>query len=394
MDMSFTPEQVAFRNEVRDWIQQAMPPELKKKATEGGSFTHEETTVWHKILHKQGWVAPHWPKQYGGTGWDVTQQFIFNEEIIRANAPIIPPFAVYMLAPLLIEFGTDAQKERFLPKILSGEEYWCQGYSEPNAGSDLASLQCKAEIDGDHFVLNGQKTWTSHGQYADWIFCLVRTDSTSKKKQEGISFVLVDIKNTPGVEVKPFLTLGGLPSFCDTYFENARVPVSNLVGKLNGGWTVAKALLGHERITISGINEATRVLQMLKEMGRNTKVGAGTLLDDAGFRQKLANYEIRLRAIQMAQYRTLASMQSGKAPGPESSILKLRGTDLLQYGYEIAMDAMAYNSISWFNEEGVIPSGQQSVASQFNYLRAATIYGGSNEIQRNIIAKMILGLPA
>ena len=394
MDMSYTPEQSAFRQEVRDWIQSAMPPRIKKKAEQGASFEHEETTEWHKILYKKGWIAPHWPKEHGGTGWDVTQQFIFNEEVIRAGSPVIPPFAVYMLAPLLIEFGSDEQKKRFLPKIASGDEQWCQGYSEPNAGSDLASLQCRADLEGDHFVLNGQKTWTSHAQYADWIFCLVRTDSASKKKQEGISFILIDIKNTPGVEVKPFLTLGGLPSFCDTFFENAKVPKANIVGKVNGGWTVAKALLGHERITISGINEAGRALRLLKDMAANTKVGGQRLIDDVNFRQKLAIYEIKLRAIRMAQYRTLAATQHGKAPGPESSILKLRGTELLQLGYEIAMDVMGYNSFSWFNEEGVIPPQQQWIASQFNYLRAATIYGGSNEIQRNIIAKLILGLPA
>jgi alkylation response protein AidB-like acyl-CoA dehydrogenase len=394
MDMSYTPEQTAFRNEVRDWIQSALPPHLKRKADVGASFEHEEVSEWHRILHRKGWICPHWPKEHGGTGWDVTRQFIFSEEIIRAGAPVIPPFAVYMLAPLLIEFGTDEQKKRFLPKIASGDEYWCQGYSEPNAGSDLAALQCRADLDGDHFVLNGQKTWTSHGQYADWIFCLVRTDPQAKKKQEGISFILVDIKNTPGVEVKPFLTLGGLPSFCDTYFENARVPVQNIVGKVGGGWTVAKALLGHERITISGINETARALRMLKDMANTTKVGGQTLMDDVNFRQKLAIYEIKVRAIRMAQYRTLAASQHGKAPGPESSILKLRGTELLQLGYEIAMDVMGYNSFSWFNAEGVVPLQQQWVASQFNYLRAATIYGGSNEIQRNIIAKMILGLPA
>lgn len=394
MDMSFTPEQIAFRQEVRDWIQSAMPPEIKKKAAAGAHFEHEETKAWHRILYEKGWIAPHFKKEDGGAGWDATRQFIFNEEIIRANAPVIPPFAVYMVGPLIAEFGTEAQKKRFLPKILSGEEQWCQGYSEPNAGSDLASLQCRADLDGDHFVLNGQKTWTSHGQYADWIFCLVRTNPNAKKKQEGISFILVDIKNTPGVEVKPFITLGGLPSFCDTFFENARVPKENIVGKVDGGWTVAKALLGYERITISGINEAVRITNLVKRLAQEIKVGDKPLMDDAVFRAKFAAHEIKVRAIQVAQYRTLATMQHGKAPGPESSILKLRGTELLQQGYELAMDVIGYDSFSWFNEPGVVPPQEQWIASQFNYLRAATIYGGSNEIQRNIIAKMILGLPA
>jgi alkylation response protein AidB-like acyl-CoA dehydrogenase len=393
MDMSFTPEQVAFRKEVRDWIQQAMTPGLKKKASQGAHFEHEEVMEWHKILYKKGWVAPAWPKEHGGTGWDSTRQFIFAEEVILANAPQLPPFAIYMVGPLIIEFGTPEQKARFLPKMLSGDEYWCQGYSEPNAGSDLASLQTRAEIQGDHFVINGQKTWTSHAQYADWIFCLVRTDPAAKK-QAGISFVLVDIKNTPGVEVKPFLTSGGLPSFSDTFFENAKVPVANLVGPLNGGWTVAKALLGYERTAISGINEAGRMIQNLKALAQSIKVGDRSLLDEPSFRAKVAMLEIKHKSIQMAQFRTLAAAQSGKAPGPESSILKLRGTELLQYSFELAMEAMAYNSISWFNEEGVVPPAQQWVGSQFNYLRAATIYGGSNEIQKNIIAKMLLGLPS
>jgi alkylation response protein AidB-like acyl-CoA dehydrogenase len=393
MDMRFTPEQLAFRDEVRTWIAGAMPPHIRKKAETGGYFEHEETMEWHRILYEKGWIAPHWPKEYGGTGWDAATQFIFREECIRAGTPAIPPFAIYMIGPLIIEFGTDEQKARYLPKMLSGEEYWCQGYSEPNAGSDLASLQTKAELDGDHFVLNGQKTWTSHGQYADWIFCLVRTDS-SGKKQEGISFILVDIKNTPGVKVVPFLTTGGLPSFCDTYFEDARVPKTNLVGDLHGGWTVAKALLGYERTAIAGISEAGAVLRMLKREAAAVKVGDRRLIDEPGFRQKIAQYEIKLKAIEMAQYRTLAAQQHGKAPGPESSILKLRGSELLQYGYELAMELIGHNSISWFNEEGTVPPSHYWVPSQFNYLRATTIYGGSSEIQKNIIAKLLLGLPS
>ncbi len=392
MDLSYTPEEVAFREEVRAWITGAMPPEIRRKAETGGYFEHAETMQWHRILHEKGWIAPHWPKEYGGTGWDVARQSIFQEELVRANAPTIPPFAIYMIGPLLIQFGSDEQKQRFLPKILSGDEYWCQGYSEPNAGSDLAALQTKAEIDGDHFVINGQKTWTSHGQYADWIFCLVRTDP-SAKKQAGISFVLIDIKNTPGVKVVPFLTTGGLPSFCDTYFEDARVPMENLVGELHQGWTVAKALLGYERFAISGINETGRMIRWLKEQAAATRVGDHRLIDEPGFRNRIAALEIRQRAALMAQLRTVAASQHGKAPGPESSILKLRGSELFQQSYELGMELMAYNSISWFNDDDVIPAPQHMVPSNFNYLRATTIYGGSSEIQKNIIAKWILGLP-
>ncbi len=391
MDLSFTPEQQQFRADVREWIQSAMPPEIKRKAEQWQHYTHDDTMAWHRILHKQGWVAPHWPKEYGGTGWDAARQFIFNEELIRANAPQIPPFAIYMVGPLLVEYGSPEQKERFLPKMLSGEEYWCQGYSEPNAGSDLANVQAKAELQGDHFIVNGQKTWTSHGQYADWIFCLLRTDA-SGKKQEGISFVLVDLKNTPGVKVVPFITTGGMPSFCDTYFEDAKVPKENLVGPLNGGWTVAKALLGHERIAISGIAETERMIRWLKRQASETRVNGHRLIDEPSFRAKIARLEMRLKPLRISQLRTLASLQAGKSPGPESSILKLRGTELQQNAFELAMELMGHNSISWFNDDAV-PPAQFMVPSMHNYLRAATIYGGSNEIQKNVIAKRILGLP-
>jgi alkylation response protein AidB-like acyl-CoA dehydrogenase len=393
MDLAYSPDEIEFRAEVREWITGAMPPHIRAKAQQWGYFEHEETMEWHRILYKKGWIAAHWPKEYGGTGWDATRQFIFAEELVRANAPAIPPFAIYMIGPLLIQFGTDEQKSRLLPKILSGDEYWCQGYSEPNAGSDLAAVQTRAEIDGDHFVLNGQKTWTSHGQYADWIFCLVRTDPAAKK-QAGISFLLIDLKATEGVEVAPFLTTGGLPSFCDTYFEDARVPVANLVGKLNDGWSVAKALLGYERTAISGINESGRMLHWLHAEASKTMVGSERLIDQPDFRFKLSQLAIRHKSVEMAQSRTVAAQGHGKHPGAESSILKLRGSETLQGAFELAMEVMGHNSISWFNEAGEIPPTQQWIASQHNYLRATTIYGGSSEIQKNIIAKWILGLPA
>ncbi|HSJ95824.1 MAG TPA: acyl-CoA dehydrogenase family protein, partial [Myxococcota bacterium] len=272
MDLSYTPEQLAFRQEVRHWIQDAMPAPIKAKAEGGGHFEHEEQMEWHKILYRKGWVAPHWPKEVGGTGWDIGQRHIFGEELVRANAPQLSPFGLMMVGPLLIQFGTPEQKQRFLPKILSGEEVWCQGYSEPNAGSDLASLQLRAEKDGDDYVLNGQKTWTTYAQYADWIFLLARTDA-SGKKQEGITFILADIKNTPGITVKPFLTTGGTYAFSETWFQDARVPQANKVGPENGGWTMAKALLAHERTGIGGIAESRRWLQLCKRIARETPVG-------------------------------------------------------------------------------------------------------------------------
>jgi alkylation response protein AidB-like acyl-CoA dehydrogenase len=393
MDLSYTPEQLAFRQEVRQWIQDAMPAPIKAKAEGGGHFEHEEQMEWHKILYRKGWVAPHWPKEVGGTGWDIGQRHIFGEELVRANAPQLSPFGLMMVGPLLIQFGTPEQKQRFLPKILSGEEVWCQGYSEPNAGSDLASLQLRAEKDGDDYVLNGQKTWTTYAQYADWIFLLARTDAAGKK-QEGITFILADVKNTPGITVKPFLTTGGTYAFSETWFQNARVPQANKVGPENGGWTMAKALLAHERTGIGGIAESKRWLQLCKRIARDTPVGKGSLFDDRSFRERIARLEMRLRSLELLQLRTLAAAQVGRAPGPESSILKLVGTEIQQESTELCMDAMGHDALGWLDSPPeVLPAIEQGVASSFNYLRAATIYGGSNEIQRNIIAKQILRLP-
>jgi alkylation response protein AidB-like acyl-CoA dehydrogenase len=392
MDMTFTAEDHRFREEVRAFIAEAMPPDLKATAERGGGFSHEQTMQWHRILAARGWSAPHWPVEYGGTGWDATKRFIFNEEMVHANAPTLSPFGLGMVGPLLIQFGTEEQKQRFLPRILSGEEVWCQGYSEPNAGSDLASLQLRADKDGDDYVLNGQKTWTSAAQYADWIFLLCRTSSDGKK-QDGITFLLADMK-TPGIEAKPFLTLGGTPAFCDTFFHDARVPQANRVGPEGGGWTMAKALLGHERTGIGGISSSARWLAQVKRLARETPVGEGTLWDDPSFRRRVARLEMRHRAVAMANYRTLAAAQLGHAPGPESSILKVVGTELQQEVTELALDALGPAAQVWLGApDGVVPDFARQMTSEFAYLRAATIYGGSNEIQKNIIAKAILGLP-
>lgn len=393
MDMDFSAEDLAFRDEVRAWLQEAMPDHIKKKAERGGGFTHEEEMEWHKILYAKGWAAPRWPEEVGGTGWNVTQRFIFSEENTRANTPTLSPFGLGMVGPLLIQFGTDEQKDRFLPKILSGEEVWCQGYSEPNAGSDLASLQLRADDGGDHYVLNGQKTWTSAAQYADWIFVLARTSSDGKK-QEGITFLLADIKNTDGIEVKPFYTIGGTPAFSDTFFKDAKVPKENRVGPEGGGWSMAKALLGHERTGIGGVGQAKRFIALTKKLAKDTPVGTGTLLDDETFRRRIAKLEMRIRTVEMANFRTLASAQLGHAPGPESSILKIVGTEVTQEATELAMDTLGHGAQGWFEApEGTIHEASRHLQSTFNYLRANTIYGGSNEIQKNIISKHILGLP-
>jgi len=394
MDLSFTPEQQEFRREVRDWVASAMPPEMKRKADLGvANFSQEESLEWQRILAEKGWAAPHWPKEVGGTGWDIGQRYVFDEELGRANTPQLSPFGLSMVGPLLIQFGTEEQKQRFLPKILNGEETWCQGYSEPNAGSDLAALQLRADKDGDDYILNGQKTWTTYAQYADWIFVLCRTGFDGKK-QEGITFLLADIQNTEGITVKPFLTTGGTYAFSETWFKDARVPQANRVGPENGGWSMAKALLGHERTLIGGISESNRWLQLVKQVATDTPVGKSRLIDDAAFRRRIAKLEMRLRALDVTQLRTLAAAQLGRAPGPESSILKLVGTEVYQEITELTMDAMGHSAMGWLDSpEEALPEREQAIASQFNYLRATTIYGGSNEIQKNIISKHILRLP-
>jgi alkylation response protein AidB-like acyl-CoA dehydrogenase len=391
MDMTFTPEHRAFRQEVRAFLRDAMPERMRATAEIDGHFEHHEVMEWHKILARKGWVAPHWPVEHGGPGLDVTCRFILTEELELAGAPPLSPFGLMMVGPLLIQFGTDAQKQRFLPRILAGDEVWCQGYSEPNAGSDLASLRTRADDDGQgHFVVSGQKTWTTYAQFADFIFCLVRTDPNAKK-QAGISFLLIDLKS-PGVTVKPFLTIGGTPAFCETFFDQVRVPKENLVGTLHGGWTMAKALLGHERTLIAAVGLSSRSIRRCKQIAAATIADGRPLLEHAAFRDKIARLEIKLEALKMANYRAIAGAQLGRAPGPESSILKIRGAEILQQTYELAMELMGPDSLAWFNEPGVVPPIEQWVASMFNYTRATTIYGGSNEIQKNIIAKHILGL--
>ncbi len=392
MDLSFTPAQETFRRQVRAWLGEALPPALRAKADVDAQFSHDESMAWHHILADKGWVAPHWPKEHGGPGFDAAERFIFSEELEMAGTPTLSPFGLSMVGPAIMQFGTPQQQQRYLPKILTGEEVWCQGYSEPGAGSDLASLRTTAVEDGDDFIVNGQKTWTTYGQYADWIFCLVRTDPDAKK-QAGITFLLIDAKS-PGVDVRPMLTISNQPAFSDTFFENVRVPKANVVGKVNAGWTVAKALLGHERTLIAAVGLSRRALRRVKRIAAQTRDGDTPLIDDAVWRNRIAELEIQLRGLQMANYRALAGAQLGHAPGPESSILKLRGSEILQDVFELAMDIMGPDALSWFNDEGIVPALEQWVAPTYFYNRATTIYGGSSEIQKNIIAKWILGLPA
>jgi alkylation response protein AidB-like acyl-CoA dehydrogenase len=385
MDLAFSPQHLAFRDEVRAFIAE-MPPHLRAKSDHVAQFEHDDIMEWHRILYRKGWVAPHWPVEHGGPGLDATSRFILGEELELANTPTLSPFGLSMVAPAIMQYGTEAQQKRFLPKILAGDEVWCQGYSEPNAGSDLASLTTRAEdADDDHFLVNGQKTWTTHAQYADWIFCLVRTDPRAKK-QSGISFLLIDLK-TPGVTVKPFLTIGGTLAFSETWFDNVRVPKANLIGQRDAGWTVAKALLGHERTLIASVGLIGRAIGTCKRIAAHQG-----LLDDPSWRAKITRLEVHHRSLQMANWRTLAAAQLGRAPGTESSILKIRGAELLQQSYELALQLMGHDALAWFPEPGVLMPLEEPIASLYCYLRASTIYGGSNEIQKNIIAKHILGL--
>ncbi len=393
MDLSFSAEEEAFRDEVRAFLSQALPTDLARKAERGEYFHHDEIMVWHRILYEQGWVAPHWPKAFGGAELDATRRFILAEEQALMGTPPLSPFGLSMVGPLIMRFGTPEQHQRHLPGILRGEVAWCQGYSEPNAGSDLASLRTSAVDAGDHFVVNGQKTWTTYGQYADWIFCLVRTEP-SEKKQAGISFLLIDMKSE-GIAVKPMLTLGGTPAFCETFFDNVKVPKENLLGPLNGGWALAKALLGHERTLIGSVAPILRSLKRLKAIARETTRDGMPLLDDPVLRSKIARLSLRAQAHQMANFRAVADQAAGKHPGPEASILKIVATTLQQEVDELTMEVMGHNSLNWqTNPEGVVSPLEQWVGSGFCYDRAVTIYGGSNEIQRNIIAKAILGLPS
>ena len=313
MDLSFSAEDEAFRREVRAFIEEAMPDDLRAKAEIDAQFSPQDVKQWHRILFDRGWSVPGWPEQFGGPGLTATRRFILQEELELAGAPTLSPFGVSMVGPAIIQFGTQQQQQRFLPKIVSGEEVWCQGYSEPESGSDLASLRCKAEHDGDHLVINGQKTWTTYAQYADWIFCLVRT-SGEGKKQTGITFLLIDMK-TPGVEARPMLTLGGQPAFCDTFFENVRVPKANVVGEIDGGWTVAKALLGHERTMLAMVGLSRRLLRRIKRIAAETTVGGRPMLEVDTWRHKIARLGDRARGPQDGQPAGARRGAAGASPG-------------------------------------------------------------------------------
>ncbi|MEZ5567163.1 MAG: acyl-CoA dehydrogenase family protein [Halioglobus sp.] len=392
MDTQFSQEDLAFRDKVRAFLADAWTDDLKAKV--GTLATMRDGMIeWQRKLNAQGWVAPNWPVEYGGTGWSVTQTFIFNSERAAAGAPDVMPFGVVMVAPVIIAYGTEEQKARFLPRILSSDDWWCQGYSEPGAGSDLASLKCRADRDGDEYVINGSKIWTTYAQYADWIFCLVRTDS-SGRKQEGITFLLIDMKS-PGVTVRPIDTIDGFHHLNEVFFDNVRVPVENRIGEEGKGWTYAKSLLVHERLSIAEVADSKRGLAEVRELARQETGGGSSLLDDPAFASRLADTEIKLMAVEYMELRALAAIAEGNAPGPESSLLKLQGTEIQQAVQELRMDVAGYYSGTLQGDLTPQQLGHDYADSaQKLYFRgrASSIYGGSNEVQKNITAKFVLGL--
>ncbi|PUE48114.1 pimeloyl-CoA dehydrogenase large subunit [Limnohabitans sp. 2KL-1] len=398
MELTFTPEEEAFRTEVQSFLKQHLPERLSSQIREGLQLSKADVEEWHAILNRQGWLANHWPEQYGGPGWSAVQKFIFELECALAHTPRIVPFGVGMLGPVLIKYGNEAQKRYWLPRILSGEDWWCQGYSEPGAGSDLAGVKTTAVRQGDHYIVNGQKTWTTLGQHANMIFCLVRTDKDAKK-QEGISFLLVDM-NSPGVEVRPIITLDGEHEVNEVFFTDVKVPVENLVGEENKGWTCAKYLLTYERTNIAGVGFSVAGLEKLKIATSRVMHKGKPLLQDPLFATRLAKLEIDLENMKTTNLRVIAAVAGGGVPGAESSMLKIRGTEIRQEMLSLMRRAMGPYALPFIEDalhadyDGpqVGPAEAKTAAAQYFNYRKLSIFGGSNEIQKNIISKMILGL--
>lgn len=397
MDLRFTPEEVAFRDEVRAFFRTALPQSIRTKMVELRKLAKEDMVAWQRILNAKGWAVPHWPVEWGGTGWDPIRQYIFREELMAAPAPEALPFGVNMVGPVIIAFGNEEQKRRFLPRIANLDDWWCQGFSEPGAGSDLASLKTAARRDGDHYIVNGQKTWTTLAQYADWIFCLVRTDPAAKK-QEGISFLLIDMK-TPGLTVRPIVTIDGGREVNEVFFDDVRVPAENLVGEENKGWDYAKFLLGNERTGIARIGVSKARVRRLKELAGATLSAGRPMLADERFAAKIAAVEIELKALEMTQLRVLSAdrRRKDRRPDPASSVLKIKGSELQQTISELLLEVVGPYALPEQMEDGsneppIGPDWAGPLAPHYFNWRKVSIYGGSNEIQKNIIAKAILGL--
>jgi len=393
MDLNYSQEETKFREEVQHWLKINLPEDIRQKVIGYQELTKEDYQRWHKILAAKGWSVPHWPVEWGGTGWDMTQRYIYDEEFALAGAPRLPPFGPAMCAPVLLKFGTSAQKEQFLPRIREGEDFWVQGYSEPGAGSDLAAVKTRAERVGDHYVINGQKIWTTLGQHGDWIFCLVRTDPQAEKRQEGISFILMNMK-TPGITVRPLILMDGGHEVNEIFFDNVKVPVQNLVFEENKGWTVAKYLLGHERMGSGSVGASRRELAALRTLAQRELKNGKPLIEDLRFKDKISRVEIELDALEITSMRFLDQMRrTGQAPGADVSMLKIRGTEVQQMITELAMQAAGPNAQPFVSvSNGVVDPFTSRLTPRYLNFRKASIYAGSNEIQRNIIAKMSLGL--
>lgn len=400
MNATFNTTEIAFRDEVRAFFRDEFPQDILEKQNQAIPLMRDDVVRWHKCMYEKGWAAPNWPKEHGGTGWSPVQKYIFANEQARANAPEFLAFGISMVGPIVYTFGNEAQKKRFLPDILQFNTWWCQGYSETGSGSDLASLKMRADLDGDHYIVNGTKTWTTLGQHADWIFCLARTNTDVARRQEGISFILIDMRQ-PGVTVKPIVLMDGEPEVNEIHFDNVKVPVENLVGEEGKGWTYGKVLLQHERTGIAHVARSKYRLMRLRAQVAESIRGAEPLGNDRIFMRRLAAADIELKALEYTELRTLASIASGNAPGPESSILKVAGTDLIQRIDTLFMDAAGYYALPYVRDQFApdyppherIGAGAETMTAlnYFNH-RKVTIFGGSNEIQKNIIAKHVLGL--
>ena len=395
MDLAFSKEEMAFREEVRTFFKDNVPPATRQKLVEGRHLSKDEMVAWWRILNKKGWGCSHWPKEYGGTGWTSVQHYIFNEELQMHPAPAPLAFGVSMVGPVIYTFGNEKQKKQYLPRIANVDDWWCQGFSEPGSGSDLASLKTKAERKGDKYIINGQKTWTTLAQHADWIFCLCRTDPDAKK-QSGISFILIDMKSK-GITRRPIQTIDGGVEVNEVFFDDVVVPAENLVGEENKGWDYAKFLLGNERVNIARVGMSKERIRRIKELASNVMPGDKPLIEDPQFRQKLAATEIELKALELTQMRVVAAEgKHGKGkPDPASSILKIKGSEIQQTLTELLLEVTGPFALPFMPEgEGQNEEGDWAspiAPTYFNY-RKVSIYGGSNEIQRNIIAKAVLGL--
>ena len=397
MDMEFADELRDFQHAVRAFIEERLPGDLRTKVERFLTLGKDDYLRWQDVLAEKGWLVYSWPVEHGGTGWSPVQRYIFEEEMGRANAPRIIPFGPKMVGPVIYTFGSDAQKAKYLPAIAGNETWWCQGYSEPDAGSDLASLRTRAVRNGDHYVVNGTKTWITTAHWADMMFCLVRTN-TEVKPQEGISFVLIDMRDA-GVEVRPIVTIDGGREINTVYLTDVKVPIENRIGEENKGWTYAKFLLGHERFGIARLSESKARLCWLKDIARRHRVGGALLADDADFMRSVAETEIELTALEYTELRALMDAEQGKPPGIEANMLKIRGTDVQQKISEVLLKAIGYYAVPYvpeamehgWNEAPVGPDYAATLAPAYFNMRKTSIYGGTNEIQRNIIAKMVLG---